>query len=169
MTRLGLFIAAAVVVFDQATKLVIVHVVMDPSRTIEVTPFFNIVLVWNRGISFGLLSAGSAWMPWLLSGVAIVIAGALLVWLTRVETRLTAAALGLVIGGAVGNVIDRVFYARQAVTDFLDFHVGGYHWPAFNVADSAITVGVGLLLIDSLIAFRRPPKLASGDAKHEQE
>ena len=172
MIRFGLIIASAVAALDQATKLLILHVVMDPPRIIDVTPFFNIVLVFNRGVSFGLFNADSAWTPWLLSAVALVITVVLVVWLRHVEVRLMASALGLVIGGALGNVIDRVFYAEHAVTDFLDFHVGECqycHWPAFNVADSAITIGVALLLIDSLIAPRRRPKFAPGSDAQEND
>ena len=169
MIRLGLAIAVVVMVLDQATKLLILHVVMDPPRVIEVTSFFNIVLVWNRGVSFGLFSAASPWTPWLLTALALVITAVLVVWLWRVDTRLMGAALGLVIGGAVGNVIDRVFQSRHAVIDFLDFYVGSYHWPAFNVADSAITVGVVLLLIDSLIVSRQQPKFAAQNQNQNQD
>lgn len=169
MSRLGLAVAAAVIVLDQATKLFILSVVMAPPRVIEVTPFFNLVLVWNRGVSFGLFSAQSPWIPWILTAVALVITVVLLVWLRRVETRLMGAALGLVIGGAIGNVIDRVFQSRHAVIDFLDFYVGSYHWPAFNVADSAITVGVALLLIDSLIVSRDTPKFTPEKQNQNQD
>ncbi len=152
MMRFGLILAGSVVVLDQLTKWVIVVQVMDPPRVIPVLPFFNLVLVHNRGASFGILNMGAAWVPWLLSVVAVVIAGVLLVWLRRAETRLLAASLGLIIGGATGNVIDRI--AHGAVVDFLDIFAGRYHWPAFNVADSAITVGVVILLIDALIPRR---------------
>lgn len=165
--RFGLSIAAAVIALDQLTKWLIVLVVMgDRPRSIEILPFFNIVLVYNRGVSFGMFRAGSDVMPWVLSGVALVITVALLIWMRRVEGRLIATGLGLVIGGALGNMIDRIFTSQRAVIDFLDFHLGecAYcHWPAFNVADSCITIGVVLLLIDSLIAPRSAPKLADAD------
>ena len=169
MTRLGLAVAAVIILLDQATKLLILHVVMDPPRVIEVTPFFNLVLVWNRGVSFGLFSAESPWTPWVLTAVALAITVVLLVWLRRVDTRLMGVALGLVIGGAIGNVIDRVFQERQAVIDFLDFYIGSYHWPAFNVADSAITVGVAFLLIDSLIVSRRQHRFAAENQNQNQD
>lgn len=162
MLRYGLILAAVIVVLDQASKWLIIHVVMDPHRIIEVTPFFNIVLVWNRGISFGLFNNGEMWVTWILSVVAIGIAGALVAWLRRVEGRWLATALGFVIGGAIGNVLDRIVNSNRAVTDFLDFHLGAHHFPAFNVADSAISVGVVLLLIDSLIEPR-------GQTRFEQE
>jgi signal peptidase II len=153
MLRLGLLIALPVVVLDQISKWWILTEVMDPPKTIAVTGFFNLVLVWNRGISFGLFDSDSAWGPILLTALALAIAAGLVVWLRRAESRLAAAAIGLVLGGAIGNVIDRVRFG--AVVDFLDFHAAGYHWPAFNVADSAISVGVGLLLYDGLFESRR--------------
>ena len=154
--RLGLALAAAVVAVDQVSKWVMVAWVMDPPRTIPVLPFFNLVMAWNRGVSFGLMASDEAAGRWLLSAVAIVITGALVVWLARVRHRLPAVAIGLVIGGAVGNLIDRL--VRGAVADFLDFHVAGYHWPAFNVADSAITAGVVLLVVDGLFVHRESRK-----------
>lgn len=161
MFRFGLILAAIIVVLDQASKWLIIRVVMDPLRIIEVTPFFNIVLVWNRGISFGLFSNGSMWVPWILSVLSIGISAGLVIWLRRVEGRWLATSLGFVIGGAIGNVLDRMINANHAVTDFLDFHLGGYHFPAFNVADSAISVGVVLLLIDSLIEPRGQTRIGS--------
>lgn len=146
--RLGFALAALVVVLDQIGKWWVLDVIFDPPRTIPLTPFLNLVPVWNRGVSFGLFSAAPGWLPWLLAGFAVVIAAALAIWMLRVRDRLLATGLGLVIGGALGNVIDRFRFG--AVVDFLDFHAASYHWPAFNVADSAITVGVGLLLLDAL-------------------
>ncbi len=128
---------------------------MQPPRVIPVLPFFNLVLVWNRGVSFGMFGDGSAG-PWLLVLLAVGIVAALLWWLRKAEGLLSVASLGLIIGGAVGNVIDRLVHG--AVVDFLDFHAAGWHWPAFNVADSAITVGVVLLLAESLFPSRHPLK-----------
>jgi len=148
---LGLFTALAVLVFDQASKWLLLEVFgfgADP-RIVEVTPFFNVVLVWNRGVSFGMLAGAEAIMPYALSLLAIAIMGFLVRWLIRTQRPYLGAMLGLVIGGAAGNVIDRLRFG--AVVDFADFHFATWHWPAFNVADSAITIGVGLLLIDSLI------------------
>ena len=153
MVRLGLLVAAAVVALDHLSKWLVRDIVMDPPRLIPVTAFFNLVEVWNRGVSFGLFGSDSPWTPVVLSGVAIVITVTLLVWLRRTETPLLAVALGAVIGGAIGNVIDRAIWGQ--VYDFLDFHAGGLHWPAFNVADSAITVGVALILLDGLFAKTR--------------
>ncbi len=152
--KAGLIWAAIVGVFDQVTKYVILEHVMNPPQPIEVTPFFNIVLAWNRGVSFGLFGHESDLGPILLTLLAIAISVALLVWMRRAEDRLTVVALGLIVGGALGNVIDRARFG--AVTDFLDFHAFGYHWPAFNVADSAICVGAVILIGSSL--FRRDEK-----------
>lgn len=157
MIRFGYLIAAAVIALDQLTKYWIVHDVMSPPRVIEVTGFFNIVMVWNRGASFGLFGASGGWGPLILGGFALVICAALTVWLSKVTHRWLGVGIGLVIGGALGNVIDRLTY--RAVADFLDFHAFGYHWPAFNVADMSISVGVGLLLLDGLIGGRRHHKL----------
>lgn len=155
---LGLSIAAAVIILDQATKYLIVHVVMAPPQLIEVTSFFNIVMVWNRGASFGLFGSESPWTPVLLGTVAVIISVVLLIWLLRAKSKWLAVALAFVIGGALGNAIDRAIYG--AVADFLDFHAYGNHWPAFNVADIAIFIGVIMLLLDGLLEKRRDNKLA---------
>ena len=151
--RHGLLLAVLVIVVDQATKLWIVDGVMVPPRAIEVTSFFNIVMVWNRGISFGLFNNGSPLNALILPALALAIVAVLLFWLWRADGRLTPIALGSIIGGALGNVIDRLRY-DGAVADFLDFHVAGHHWPAFNVADAAIVVGVALLALDLLVLTR---------------
>lgn len=153
MLRLGLLIAILIVAFDQLTKWWVLADLMDPPQIVAVTSFFNLVLVWNRGVSFGLFDSDSHWGPILLSALALTISIVLVVWLRRVGGRLPAVAIGMVLGGAVGNVIDRIRFG--AVVDFLDFHAFGYHWPAFNVADSAISIGVGLLLYDGLFENRR--------------
>lgn len=153
--RLGAAIACTVLVLDQITKWLILAVVMNPPRTIGVLPFFDIVLVWNRGVSFGMFGNGVV-PPWGLVLLSAAIVAVLLFWLRRAETRLSVISIGLVIGGAIGNVVDRFVYG--AVLDFLDLHVGGYHWPAFNLADSGITVGICLLLAESLIPRRAVAK-----------
>ncbi|MBO6518616.1 MAG: lipoprotein signal peptidase [Rhodospirillales bacterium] len=144
----GAAIAALMLVLDQVSKIWILTDVMNPPRVIEITPFFNLVLAWNRGVSFGMFSAESEIGPWLLTALAVAIMIALAVWLWRATSRLSVIALGMIIGGAAGNVIDRLQHG--AVTDFLDFHAFGYHWPAFNVADSAICVGAVILVLESL-------------------
>jgi signal peptidase II len=150
MLRQGLAIAGLVVVLDQLTKWAIL---IWLERAMVLTPFFNLVLVWNRGVSFGMFDSESRVGPWVLSGLAFAVVALLLGWLRRVDDPLTATGLGLIIGGAIGNVIDRVRFG--AVIDFLDFHALGWQWPAFNVADSAICVGALLLVVDGLLMPRR--------------
>ncbi len=154
--RLALGVAAVALVLDQASKWVIEEFVMDPPRVIEVTGFFNLVLVHNTGVSFGLFGEQTAWKPWVLGALAFAISGALLYWLRREPERLLALAVGLIVGGAMGNVADRV--RLGAVMDFLDLHLGTWHWPAFNLADSAITMGVAILVFDGLFRERRRSK-----------
>lgn len=144
----GLIVASAVIILDQATKWWVVTIFMNPPRVVDVWPFFNVVMVWNRGVTFGFLDDTPFWGQWAFVGLSLAIVAVLLFWLRRVEARWRAAAIGLIIGGALGNVIDRVNYG--AVADFLDFHVTGYHWPAFNIADSAITLGVAIMFFDAL-------------------
>jgi signal peptidase II len=158
--RLAWAVAALAVIADQATKTWIVHVVMAPPRLITVTPFFNVVMVWNKGASFGFLNIGETWVPWLLSAIAVVVTVALVVWLRRTDRAWLAVGLGLIIGGALGNLIDRLVYG--AVADFIQLYAGRFYWPAFNVADSAITVGVGLVLLDGFTAGKRGNAAAAG-------
>ena len=146
--RKGLIVSAVVLLVDWLTKWWIVSTVMQPPRIIEVTPFFNLVMGWNFGISFGFLNSTPALSEWLLPMVVVVITGALGVWLYRTDRLRPALSLGLIIGGALGNLVDRLRFG--AVADFLDFHAFGVHWPAFNIADSAITVGAVVLILDSL-------------------
>ena len=148
MLRYGLILAAAVVALDQAVKWLVLNYFFTRADPVEITPFFNLVLAWNRGISFSLFHSEEAYAPFVLSALAVAISLGLAFWLRRVGQRWAATGIGLVIGGAIGNVIDRLRFG--AVVDFLDFHWGVYHWPAFNLADSAITIGVVLLLIDGL-------------------
>lgn len=147
-TRAGTLIALLTILFDQLSKWWILNVTMVPPRIIPVTSFFDLVLVHNRGASFGIFSDAPGWASVALIVFAVLISIALAIWMWRVNETLLAVALALVIGGAVGNVIDRIRFG--AVVDFLDFHVAGWHWPAFNIADSAITIGVILLILDSL-------------------
>lgn len=149
---LGATVALAVLVFDQLTKWWILERVMQPPQTIAVTPFLNLVLVWNRGVSFGLFNTDSPYNALILGILAAVVAVALVIWMWRCRSRLTAIALGLIIGGAIGNVVDRVRFG--AVADFVDVHAYGFHWPAFNVADSGITVGAIVLIAESLLTRR---------------
>ncbi len=151
---LGGAAAAVVFVLDQLSKWWVITQLMTPPRVIEITPFFNFVMWWNKGVTFGLFASAPGWGRWVMVALALVITAILVIWLLKVNDKLPALAIGLVIGGAVANVIDRIRFA--AVADFLDFHAGPWHWPAFNLADTAITIGVGLLLIDAFLANRKP-------------
>lgn len=152
--RLLLAAAAALLAFvtDQATKLWALEALWPPYQVVvEVLPVWNLRLGFNTGVTFGILRDSAAGAVWALVLIKLVVVGFLLWWLWRGETRVEALALGLVIGGAMGNVLDRVRIG--AVVDFLDWHYAGWHWPTFNMADVAIVCGVGLLLLSSL---RRP-------------
>lgn len=149
---LGLLLASEIALLDQWSKAVVIGLAEQGRIPIEITSFFNIVLTANRGISFGMLRHSEEWMPLLLTLATSAVTIGLTVWMLRATERSVILGLGLIVGGAVGNIIDRA--ALGAVTDFLDFHVGGYHWPAFNLADSTIFVGVVLLFFGSIV--KRP-------------
>ncbi len=151
--RNGLLLAVVILVSDQITKWVVLEPLDLANNPFAVTSFFNMVLVWNRGVSFGMFSEAGSAGPWILTALAVAVVIGLTYWLRQAEGWATLTGLGLVIGGALGNVIDRVRFG--AVVDFLDFHIAGYHWPAFNVADAAICVGAGLLLIAGLLSPER--------------
>ena len=152
--RFGFLVAAIVLVLDQLSKLALIDLLRANPGGLVLTPFFNLVQVWNRGVSFGML--GGEWFGdnqrWILSGMAVAVAIVLAFWLRKAERPIDRLALGLVIGGAIGNAIDRVIYG--AVADFFDFHVSGWHWPAFNIADAAITCGAVGLIIGAIL----PPR-----------
>jgi signal peptidase II len=145
---------ATALLFDVATKWLILNTVMVPPRTIEVMPFFNLSLGFNTGVSFGMFQDFFLERPLVLAGIKVAITVGLLVWAMRTHRTFEATALGLIAGGAAGNIIDRVH--QGAVTDFLDFHVANWHWPAFNMADVAISSGVALLLAGSFFPSRSP-------------
>ena len=156
MLPLGLGCAAIVIALDQLSKWVILTEVMNPPRVIEVTGFFIFVQVGNRGVSFGLFASDAWWLQPAFATFATLVSVCLGFWMRRAENQYLAVSLGLVIGGALGNAIDRL--AHKAVIDFLDFHVAGYHWPAFNIADSAITVGVIFIIAEGLFAGQKQTK-----------
>ena len=156
MFLFGLVIAILVVVADQASKIVVLNA-LGPFQSVSVSPFFNLVLVLNTGISFGLFAGGDTIGRWFLIAVALSISGLLMRWLANSTDRLVCVGLGMIIGGAFGNVIDRLVY--KAVVDFLDFHLYGWHWPAVNIADSAITIGVVLFVLASFFERRGHSKL----------
>lgn len=120
----------------------------------EVLPFYNIVMVWNYGISFGLFNNQSDENALILVGIAVIISFFLLLWMLDTSSKYVGMALAFAIGGAFGNIIDRMRFG--AVIDYIDIHVAGYHWPAFNIADSCIVVGIGFVIIHSLFFEKKP-------------
>jgi signal peptidase II len=166
--RLGLIIAAVALVVDQITKAIFLGMLRPEGVTatpfytdtlIYVFPFFNLRMAWNTGISFSMFDGGGA-MVYVLLAVQTLITLALLWWLRTLKGKLIITATGLIIGGAIGNIIDRARWG--AVADFFDFHVAGWHFATFNVADSCISVGVVLWLLDAIL--NRPQ-----DAPSQQE
>lgn len=147
MFRFGIPIALFWLAVDQSSKWWILNRVMDTPKVVPVTGFFNIVLGWNTGVSFGLLDQTSTAMLIAVSSMIVIF---LVAWMWRSHTVSESAGLGLIIGGAVGNVVDRVRHG--AVTDFLDFYFREWHWPAFNLADVGIVAGTGILLISSALS-----------------
>lgn len=143
-----LALAALIVIIDQATKYLVVER-MAVHQAIEITSFFNLVLVYNPGAAFSFLAEHGGWQRGFFMAIAVIASVWILYLLYRYpRQRLFALSLTLILGGAVGNLVDRATVG--AVIDFLDFHAFGHHWPAFNVADSAITCGAVLLVIDAL-------------------
>ena len=152
--RQAMTLVVVTLTLDQLSKHLLLGYLLKAGALVTVIDgFFRLVIVWNRGVSFGLLGGDRPLPAWLLSGVAIAVCVGLFIWLRRTDRSLTGWGLGLVMGGAIGNVIDRARWG--AVFDFADFHVNQWHWPAFNVADSAIVLGVGLMLLDSVIGDRQ--------------
>lgn len=145
---LGLCLAALVLVADQISKYYILNEVLEDRAMIIYTSWFNLVKAWNTGVSFSMFNDMGAWGTFLLSVLAISIIGFLVLWLQKEPSRLVQVALGFIIGGAIGNLIDRV--RLGAVFDFLDFHIADAHWPAFNVADSFICIGAIIIIVHSL-------------------
>ena len=143
-----LLVSAVVIVLDQLTKYWVTQS-LQYGDSLTVAPFFNLVLAYNTGAAFSLLAAAPGWQRWFFIVIALVASGVIATLLRKHhQNRLFSLALSLILGGALGNLIDRVLLGH--VVDFLDFYVGNSHWPAFNVADSAITCGAGLLIWDSL-------------------
>jgi len=166
-----------VIISDQITKWMTTELIMRPEQggdsldflewittfpskvsyhQFEVLPFYNIVMVWNYGVSFGMFNHQSAENALLLSGIAVVISFILLVWMFASTDKYASLGLALAIGGAFGNIIDRVRFG--AVIDFMDIHAYGFHWPAFNVADSCIVVGIGIVIIQAVFFEKKPDK-----------
>ncbi|WP_417317026.1 signal peptidase II [Emcibacter sp.] len=153
----GLILAAVVFLLDRLSKWWFMDVYeLARKGVVEILPVFNVVMVWNRGVSFSLFSAETDTGRWFLVGMTSVIVAILLFWLRSVHTRLTMVAIGLVIGGAIGNIYDRVIYG--AVADFFQFHVGDWSFAVFNVADCFISCGAVVLAWDAFFGSGRADK-----------
>ena len=149
--RVGLLAALAALLLDQATKLWALEALWPPySPGLVVLLVLNLRLGFNTGVTFGMFAESAAGAVWLLVGIKLAVVAWLLLWLRRAASRTEATAIGLIIGGALGNILDRLRIG--AVTDFIDAHYGGSHWPTFNLADVAIVCGVTLLVLFGLRA-----------------
>ena len=163
---LGLVCVALALAADQGHKLWMLNVYgIEAKAPVRIAPFFDLVMAWNPGISYSLFSAKTDTGRWMLLAATLAATLLLAVWMWRTRLTATAAGLGLVVGGALGNAWDR--FAYGAVADFFHFHVGGFSWYVFNVADVAISLGVLLLLLDSL--FQRQPSVPSAPRPGGQE
>jgi len=147
-----LWVSAVIIALDQLTK-VWMSSLLDLHQTVAVLPYFNFTLAHNSGAAFSFLAGAGGWQRWFFIVLAVSVSIALIIWLSRLkaQARVEAIAISLIIGGAIGNVIDRFIHGY--VIDFIDVYVGSYHWPAFNIADAAICIGAVLLIVDS---FKKP-------------
>jgi signal peptidase II len=145
-----LWLSLLVILLDQATKQ-IAEALLTYAQSVNVLPIFSFTLLYNKGAAFSFLSEQAGWQRWFFILLALGVSMVLVAWLRRLkqEERWTAVALALIIGGALGNVIDRILFGQ--VIDFLHFHYGDHYFPAFNVADSAISIGVAVMLLDALV------------------
>ena len=142
----SLGLAALVLILDQISKyFVLLH--LNLFQPIEITPFFNLTLAYNTGAAFSFLNQAGGWQQWLFGIVAVFVCGVILCWIHRLPIQRLGriTALSLILGGAIGNLVDRIYYGY--VVDFIDLHINQYHWPVFNIADTAITVGAIVLII----------------------
>ncbi|ASK35078.1 signal peptidase II [Alloalcanivorax mobilis] len=149
-----LWLTVLVIALDQISKHLIVGRFQLYER-LEVSGFFNLTLAYNTGAAFSFLAQAGGWQRWFFALIAVVAAVLILTWLARLKPaeRLQGAALALILGGALGNLYDRIVLGH--VVDFLDFYWGDYHFPAFNIADSAITIGAALIILDMILGGRR--------------
>jgi len=142
-------LAALVIVLDYVSKVAVL-VSLAPGESRAVAPFFNLVLVFNKGAAFSFLASAAGWQTLFFSAIALVASVVITVLILRNRAKkLFCGGLALILGGALGNLYDRIVYGH--VVDFLDFHAAGWHWPAFNVADSAITAGAAILILEGFL------------------
>lgn len=158
----GLIYALIIFILDQLSKAaVLVYFSSDPTP-VQVTPFFNLVLAWNKGVSFSMMHSDHPAMRWVLVAMALAICTLIIYWMRKETDPKTVNSFGIILGGAIGNIFDRIQYG--AVIDFLDFHIGTYHWPAFNVADTAVCIGAAIILIWGV--FLAPSEHSSEKKEH---
>ena len=143
-----LFITSLVILFDQVSKWFMMSW-LSLYETVVIMPYFNLTMAHNEGAAFSFLAQAGGWQRWFFIGLALIISVVLFVWLAKLKSteKLEAISLSLILGGAIGNVIDRISYGY--VVDFIDLYIGHNHWPVFNIADSAICIGAILLIADS--------------------
>lgn len=149
---MGLILSAIIIIVDQISKYAILGLLKD-IRNVNILPFFDLTLVYNKGISFGMLNGGAAYELAAIAVITATIVTALFIWLLKNDSKYQATCIGLIMGGAIGNVIDR--FTQEGVVDFIDFYIGKYHYPAFNVADSCICIGVVLLLLENVLVRKK--------------
>ena len=149
-----LWLSAVVLILDQCSKL-IADSLLQFNQPVPLLPFLDLRKVYNPGAAFSFLSDASGWQRWFFVGLTLFVSLVLIVWLRRLQAgqERLALALALILGGAAGNLIDRVVYGY--VIDFIDLYYGNWHWPVFNLADSAITLGAGLLVLDALLGHKK--------------
>jgi signal peptidase II len=144
----GLGLAVTILIVDLSTKSLMATLLTKSGGMMDLLPFLDFRLGYNRGVSFGLLNSQNFWMPWVLVFIAFAVSVYLVLRLWRTDSKMDAVWIGLITGGALGNGIDRII--DGAVTDFIDVHGFGYHWPTFNLADIAIVLGVAIVLLGSV-------------------
>ncbi len=150
--RWGIFILFAVFIIDQVSKYCILNIIHLPEKgSIAVIPFFNFTMVWNKAITFGMLSQLGSWGSSIFSISALLIAITLFIWMLKARKIWVVLSLGAIVGGALGNILDRIRFG--AVVDFIHFHVAGWSWYVFNVADSAIVCSVIILIMDAFFGW----------------
>ena len=163
----SLAIALTVLILDLATKYWVESILVY-GQFIPITGFFNLVLTYNAGAAFSFLSEASGWQRWFLSAIAIIASVVIIYMLHKYKTeKLFCISLSLILGGALGNLWDRITLGH--VVDFLDFYIGDYHWPAFNIADSAIFIGAALLIIESFSSKENKDTNPSAKPKEKTE
>jgi len=153
-----LWLTAVVLVLDQASKVLMVSW-LSLYETVAIIPYFNLTMAHNTGAAFSFLADAGGWQKWFFIILASIISLILVIWLKKLspQNKLEALSISMILGGAIGNVVDRFVYGY--VIDFLDVYYGAYHWPAFNVADSAICIGAILLVVDSFISKSESPEV----------